>query len=141
MAHKDFTDTDEEPIEVPAAPTFALNGHEFKCLPVIPGGALSDIFWVMQSKDITARAAGICRFISQVMPDEAADEFDLLIHDKTTIVRMSKLLEISIWLIEEYTSRPSTPSAGTPTGLAAIEGLSEGDSASPESGDVSGSLN
>ncbi len=121
MAHKDFelSPTEADP------PSFTVAGRTFKCVAEPPGGALADLFWTFQGNDITLRAAGLVRFISGCLPDAEAEAFDLTIHDKDTIVPLGLLSDLSTWLIEEYTGRPTTPSSGSATGLKPVAATSE----------------
>lgn len=110
-------------------PEFTLAGQRFRALPEPPGGALSDFFWVFgASADV--KAAGVVRFISACLPDKGveetaaggltllggAEEFDEVIHGKDVIVSLSTLQDIALWLVEEYSGRPQTPSSGSGSG-------------------------
>lgn len=110
-------------------PVFSVAEQEFRALPEPPGGVLADYFWTFGS-DIEVKAAGLVRFIGGCLPDEStkdeatgvlyggAREFDDLIHSKDTIVPLRLLHDIVGWLMEEYTSRPTTPSSGSGSGSA-----------------------
>ncbi len=128
MAHKDFdlTPSEADP------PTFTVAGREFKCVPEPPGGALADLFWTFQGTETVLRAAGLVRFISACLPDAEAESFELVIHDKDTIIPIAVLHDIATWLIEEYTGRPTTPSSGSATGSGITAATSEDGSASAE---------
>lgn len=127
MSHRDF------PIEPTLAdpPTFSVAGRSFKALPEPPGGALADFFYTFTST-IEVKAAGLVRFIEGCLPDDAAEEFELAIHDKDTIVTLKQLSEIAKWLVEEYHNRPTTPSSGLVAGSAPTSGTPEGGAVSPE---------
>lgn len=128
MSHRDFpiTPAQYEPL------TFTVAGHEFKTLSDPPGGALADLFWAYQG-DMSAQAAGIVRFIEGCMSDEVADEFRLVVHDKDTIVPLAVLIDVCSWLVEEYTTRPTTPSSGLGIGSSPTPVSPEGGAGSQES--------
>lgn len=128
MSHRDF------PIIPTLAdpPTFSVAGVEFKALGEPPGGALADFFYTFNSA-IEVKAAGLVRFIQGCLPDEAAEEFEIVIHDKETIVPLRLLSDIAKWLVEEYASRPTTPSSGLVAGSTPTSDTPEGGAVSPES--------
>lgn len=123
MPHRDFT---LDPVAEEDPPTFTIEGREFKCLPSPPGGTLADLFWAFQARDIPRRSAGLVQFLLGCLPDSEADAFELLIHDKTTRIPLTKLAEIANWLVETYTLRPTTPSSGSENGSLPTPATSEG---------------
>lgn len=128
MSHRDFpiVPTTQDP------PTFTIAERSFTALAEPPGGALSDYFWLFTER-IEVKAAGLVRFIEACLPDEDAAEFQAAIHDKRHVVPLSTLSEIAQWLVEEYTSRPTTPSSGSVGGSVPTPGSPEGGADSPES--------
>lgn len=127
MSHRDFPIT---PTQYDR-PTFSLADEEFIALPDPPGGALADLFWAYQG-DVTAQAAGVVRFIEGCLPDDEADRFLKVIHDKETIVPLAVLSDIHGWLMEQYTDRPTTPSSGSGNGSTPMPATPGDGAGSPE---------
>lgn len=125
MSHREFLipNASAEP------PEFTIAGQRFRALPEPPGGALSDFFWIF-GESAEVKAAGIVRFITACLPDRGieerrkggtvllggAEEFDEVIHGKDTIVPLRTLQDVALWLVEEYSGRPQTPSSGSGSG-------------------------
>lgn len=128
MAHRSF---DLAPTRTDP-PTFSVAGREFKCLPEPPAGVLTDL---ITSADGSAgmQAAGLIGFIGGCMSDADAEQFQLTIHDKDTIVPLETLGEIVEWLVTEYTNRPTTPSSSSQPGATPPPATSEDGSPLPAS--------
>lgn len=126
MAHRSF---DLAPSKADP-PTFSVAGREFKCLPEPPAGVLTDLITSADGSP-AVQAAGLIGFISGCMSDADAEQFLLTIHDKDTVVPLDTLGAIAGWLAEEYTSRPTTPSSSSQSGVTATPVTSEDGASSP----------
>lgn len=128
MAHRDFTitPTQQDP------PTFSVAGREFKCLPEPPAGVLTDLIASAEGSPV-AQTIALVGFISGCMSDADAEAFQLLIHDKDTIVPLETLGHIVEWLTEQYSDRPTTPPSSSPAGSPPTAATSEGGSSSTDS--------
>ena len=128
MAHREFTltPTQHDP------PTFSVAGREFKCLPEPPAGVLTDLVASAEGSPVTQTIA-LVGFIGGCLSDADAEAFQLLIHDKDTIVPLETLGDIVQWLTEQYTDRPTTPPSSLPAGSPPTAATSEGGLPSSES--------
>lgn len=129
MAHRDFTltPTEKDP------PTFSVAGREFKCLVQPPAGVLTDLVATADKSD-AAKVSGLVEFIGGCLAEADAEQFELVIHDKDTIVPIDTLNDIAQWLIEEYTGRPTTPSSTSQPGSTPTAATSGDGAPSPASG-------
>ena len=96
--------------------TFQLAGQEFSCKGAVPGNVLLK-FIAEADSNSGGRAAEAMRtfFYSVMEPDEAKRFYDLLDGDEF-IIDMLDLVEISSWIIEEYSERPTQPSKASSSG-------------------------
>ena len=96
---------------------FKLHGEEFSCRPELQGKVLLDM--VRKSADENNPAASaevIDEFFSAVLLPESYARFDTLIKDPDKIVTVETLGEITGWLVEQYTNRPTTRPEDSQTG-------------------------
>jgi hypothetical protein len=93
--------------EVNRAPlSFKLHNEEFQCKPSIQGKVLLDI--VADADDDGAGAARtITKFFEVTLVPESFTRFELLLKDSEKIVTVETLADITGWLVEEYSSRPT----------------------------------
>ena len=100
---KDFGagDVDETPL------SFKLHDEEFHCRPAIQGATLLKMVTEAESDDGATVANVITSFFSKTLMPESYERFDVLINDPDRIVTVETLGEISGWLVEEYTKRPT----------------------------------
>ena len=89
--------------------TFDLHGESFEALPEIQGALLIELVKDSASEDPAVTADVIVRFFSQVLTDESYKRFHALTNSKDKIVDVTKLGEITGWLVEEYSDRPEEP--------------------------------
>jgi len=93
---------------VDAAPlSFKLHGEEFHCVQQIQGKVLLDLVADSAGDDAAKNAMIIDSFFSSVLLDESFARFNTLLKDKEKIVSVETLAQITGWLIEEYTNRPT----------------------------------
>lgn len=129
MPHREFT------LEPSTAdpPTFSIADREFKCLPEPPAGVLTD-FLATAHGDVAVKLSGLVGFISGCLSDAEAEAFELLLHDKDTVVPLATLGDIAQWLAEVFTGRPTTPSSSSPAGSTPPVDSSGDGASSPETG-------
>ena len=110
---KDFGiggDVSNEPL------SFMLHGEEFNCYPAMQGKVLLD--FIARSNNETAGAmAGIIHdFFEKVMFPESFERFVALLDDPNRVVTVEALGEITAWLMEEYSTRPTQQPEHSSTG-------------------------
>lgn len=88
--------------------TFELYGETFTAHPQIQGAVILE--FISAGDDAAGPAGQILSFFGSALEEESLARFTALIHDPEKIVDMELLTEILGWLIEEYTSRPTTAS-------------------------------
>lgn len=87
--------------------SFKLHGEEYRCVPEVQGKLMLDLV-ADSSADDPVKAAGVVNtFFKQVIVDEDYDRFQALLTDKNRIVTVETLAEITAWLVEEYSGRPT----------------------------------
>jgi hypothetical protein len=104
---------------------FRVEPDDFQCVPALSIYALQDIMKLYQSDDFkTARedhnASKIVAILTSIfefflLPD-AFQIFVKRLSDRKNPIDHVQLLEITGWLIEVYTKRPSQPSQGSSAG-------------------------
>lgn len=87
--------------------SFALFGETFNCIPSLPGKFLLDLVAESSSEDPASSAAVVSKFFNLVLADESRDRFNALAEDPTRIVPVETLSDITAWLVQEYTARPT----------------------------------
>lgn len=94
--------------EVSKAPlSFKLHGEEFECRPNLQGKTLLDIIANAGDDDGVGAAKSITEFFNVALLPESAERFNKLLTDPDKIVTVDTLGEITAWLVEEYSSRPT----------------------------------
>lgn len=96
--------------------SFRIHGEEFECHPEMPGKLLLDLVKKSASEDPTESAGVIDAFFKTVLVAESYARFDALSTDPTRIVTVETLGEITGWLVEQYTSRPTARPEVLPSG-------------------------
>lgn len=107
---KDFGmggEVSEEPI------SFKLHGQEFQCHPNLQGRALLELAANSSDDDGAAAARTINDFFATALKPESYTRFDALLNDPTTIVTVETLGDITAWLVEEYSARPTQEPSGS----------------------------
>jgi hypothetical protein len=90
--------------------SFKLHGEDFECYPALQGKMLLDLVANSDENDGAAIAKTIDSFFKAVLVEESYARFDILLRDPTRIVSVETLGEITSWLVEEYSSRPTAGS-------------------------------
>lgn len=103
---KDFGSpaVDQEPL------TFSLYGEKFECRPSLQGKFLLNLVSESNSDDPAASAGVVQKFFDTVLIDESRERFNALADDPDRIVSVETLSEITSWLVEQYSARPTQPS-------------------------------
>ena len=87
--------------------TFMLHGESFDCRPELQGKVLLDLVAQSNGADPAAAAQVITDFFQSVLMPDSHERFSALLKDPDKIVSVETLGNISSWLTEVYTSRPS----------------------------------
>jgi hypothetical protein len=102
---KDFgsggTTGEKEPV------SFAIHGETFECHPALQGKVLLDLVARSSGDDASEAAKTISMFFENVLSEESYKRFDTLLSHPDKIVTVEDLGEISAWLVEVYTDRPT----------------------------------
>jgi len=91
--------------------TFKLHGEEFHCRRAIQGKVLLEVAGKASSTDAGNADNIISGFFSAALVPESFERFEKLIHDPDTIVTVETLGEITAWLVEQYSERPTQESS------------------------------
>lgn len=88
--------------------SFKLYDQEFHCYPAIQGKVLLDLVAGTDGDDSgLAAAKSITVFFNTVLKPESRDAFNALLEDPEKIVTVETLGDITAWLVEEYSGRPT----------------------------------
>lgn len=108
---KDFGTGNVDPNAEPVS--FKLHGEEFHCVKQLQGKVVLELISASNSEDVTRNADAVDLFLSRVLLKESYDRFVALQENPEKIVSVETLSEITAWLIEEYSNRPSDRSAAS----------------------------
>ena len=88
--------------------SFKLHGEEFECYPNLQGKVLLDLASSTADEDNAAAAAKTMHeFFAAALKPESHERFEKLLEDPERIVTVETLGDITAWLVEEYSSRPT----------------------------------
>lgn len=87
--------------------TFMLYGETFNCRPELQGKVLLDLVARSGGDDPADAARTISDFFKNVLVEESYKRFDALTMDPDKIISVDMLGQISAWLVEVYTARPT----------------------------------
>lgn len=87
---------------------FELNQHKFSCLPAIQGSVLLEFVRDADSADGASSAKALYNFLESSMTQEEYARLQTVLHDPKVIIDVELIGEIVSWLVEEYSSRPTT---------------------------------
>jgi hypothetical protein len=104
---KDFGNAGQDPNAQPIK--FKLHGEEFNAIPEIQGKVLLELI-AESSEDGSNTGLIMTKFFSNVLLPESLTRFNALVESQDKIVSVDTLSEITSWLIEEYSNRPTTRS-------------------------------
>ena len=95
------------------AVTFSLHGQEFECHPNIQGKVLLSIVANSDEDDPKSVATTMTDFFEKALLPESYERFSALLEDPDTIVPVDTLGEITGWLVEQYSARPTEEPKGS----------------------------
>jgi hypothetical protein len=87
--------------------SFKLYGEDFECVKNLQGNALLSLVAKAGSGNATDAADTIKDIFSKALLAESYERFEKLIDDKDKIVTVETLGEITAWLVEQYSGRPT----------------------------------
>lgn len=87
--------------------SFSIHGETFECYPALQGKVLLDLVARSSGEDPAEAAKTISMFFERVLTQDSYTKFDKLLNDPSKIVSVDTLGEISAWLVEVYTDRPT----------------------------------
>lgn len=93
--------------------TFKLHGEEFECYPNMQGKALLDIVANSNEDDPSSVATTMTEFFGRALLPESYERFNKILEDPETIVPVDVLGEITGWLVEQYSARPTEEPEGS----------------------------
>lgn len=102
---KDFGTGDFDPNAEPIV--FKLFDEEFHCIPEIQGKALLELIADSGSDDPVRNAEVSDKFFAQVLKQESLERFNAVLTSSDKIVSVETLGEITAWLVEQYSDRPT----------------------------------
>jgi len=92
------------------AVTFKLHGEEFECHANMQGKVLLNIVANSNEDDPKSVASTMTEFFQQALLPESYERFNKLLEDPDTIVTVDVLGEVTGWLVEQYSARPTVES-------------------------------
>ena len=93
--------------------SFKIHGEEFECYPNLQGKVLLDLAVNSSEDNGIAAAKTVTDFFVHALKPESYDRFNKLIEDPEKIVNVETLAEITGWLVEEYSGRPTKEPSGS----------------------------
>lgn len=87
--------------------SFSLHGETFECRPAIQGKTLLTMVADAESDDTMKVLNVVSEFFEKTLLPESYERFNALINDPDRIVTMETLGEITAWMVEQYTERPT----------------------------------
>lgn len=106
---KDFGSSNTEELD---EVKFKLYGEEFTCRKAIQGKVLLEVAGSFEGDNSNANEI-IEKFFVAVLEPESYERFNALLHDPEKIVPVEDLGEITGWLVEQYSGRPTQESSGS----------------------------
>jgi len=88
--------------------SFKLHGEEFHCRPALQGKVLLDMVATASDENQTVAAEIITTFFEKALLAESYVRFQKLLEDPDKIVTVEMLGQISAWLVECYSGRPTS---------------------------------
>ena len=87
--------------------SFRLHEEDFECVKNLQGNALLNLVAKAGSGDASDAAETIKDIFSKALLPESYERFVKLIDDPEKIVSVETLGEITAWLVEQYSGRPT----------------------------------
>lgn len=120
MPHRDFDAARAERERKVEPVTFRLGGQDFTCVLAPSVGDALDLADAPEPEaSLVGSVRAIVRFVDKMLVPEDRARFTALIHDMDTPhgpVNSYDLIELGVWLGEEYGGRPTEPSTGSSDG-------------------------
>lgn len=91
--------------------SFKLHGEEFDCWPNLQGHVLLALAANSEETSGAAAVQTINEFMDSALKPESLERFKNLLKDPERIVSVETLADITSWLVEEYTARPTKESS------------------------------
>jgi hypothetical protein len=112
MRSKDFGSpvVSDEPV------TFTVYDSVFKCVPALQGRSLIKFIQMADNDDAGSSAASLLEFLDNVLVPADKERFKAMCTSATHVVPLETLSEITTWLVEQYTGRPTQPSSDSSVG-------------------------
>lgn len=107
---KDFGSGDSE---VTGPLSFKLHGETFECWPGLQGRVLLNLAANSSEEDGAAAARTMNEFFNSALKPESLERFNALLTDPEKIVNIETLGDITAWLVEEYSGRPTKEPSGS----------------------------
>lgn len=95
------------------AVTFTLHGEEFECHSNMQGKVLLNIVANSNEDDPQSVANTMTEFFEKALLPESYERFSALLEAPDTIVPVDTLGEITGWLVEQYSARPTEEPKGS----------------------------
>lgn len=86
--------------------SFKLYDEEFECYPALQGKVLLELA-ASSSVDGSDMSETVLGFFEKTLKPESYERFSALINDKEKVVTVETLADITSWLVEEYSNRPT----------------------------------
>lgn len=96
--------------------SFKIHDEEFNCRPEMQGKVLLNLIAKSSGENPAESAQVIDEFFKTVLMPESYERFDALTQDPSRIVSMETLGEITGWLVEAYSDRPTKRPEVSPDG-------------------------
>lgn len=96
--------------------SFKIYDEQFSCRPDMPGKVLLNLIAKTGGENPADSAQMIDDFFKAVLMPESYERFDALTQDTERVVSMETIGEITGWLVEAYSDRPTKRPEVSPNG-------------------------
>lgn len=96
--------------------SFKLHGEEFHCWPDLQGQVLLQLAAGSADETGLATVQTINEFFDAALKPDSLKKFRELMKDPERIVSVDTLAEITSWLVEQYSERPTKEPSGSLSG-------------------------
>ena len=107
MENRRFRDFGSGSEEEPTPLVFKLYDEEFECYPRVQGKVLLDLVANSNDDDGVGMAKTMSGFFDAVVKPESKKRLDALLSNPDKVVDVETLGEITGWLMEQYSERPT----------------------------------
>lgn len=100
------------------APTFNIDDEEiYECVAECPSGVLLDLAQMTDEATLVdEQVRAFVLFLDTVLVPESRPVFQARLRDPARPVSLPMLMDITAWLIEAYTARPTSSPSDSPSG-------------------------